>query len=70
MKKVFIKVGGMSCKHCSQAVTNALLQVNGVHTAKVDLQAQQAEVEVDEHFDIKEAEKAIVDQGYDFEGVA
>jgi copper ion binding protein len=70
MKKIMIKVGGMSCKHCSQAVTDALTRVDGVHSVTVDLKAERAEVEVDEQFDIKNAEKAIVDQGYDFEGVA
>jgi copper chaperone CopZ len=70
MEKVVIQVGGMSCRHCSQAVKKALTGVHGVESVDVDLEKGRAELEVNEQFDIQAAERAIVEQGYDFEGVA
>jgi len=39
-----ITVDGMSCQHCVNAVEKALLAVNGVESAKVDLEAGHVEV--------------------------
>lgn len=70
MAKVVIQVGGMSCHHCSQAVKKALIGVNGVKSVDVNLESGQAELEVNEDFELCAAEKAIIEEGYEFEGVA
>jgi copper chaperone len=40
-----LKVSGMSCEHCVQAVTKALENISGVTKASVSLEAGTAEVE-------------------------
>ena len=69
MKKIVVKVGGMSCMHCSAAVERALKVVAGVHSVSVDLAGARAELEIDDRFNIKDAETAIADTGYDFLGL-
>ena len=39
-----LRVGGMSCKHCSSHVQRALLAVSGVDEATVDLETETAHV--------------------------
>lgn len=69
MKKIDIMVGGMSCQHCVKAVERALLGIEGVQAVQVDLANSKAAVEIDESiFDIKKAQEAIIDQGYEFLG--
>ncbi len=43
-----LKITGMSCGHCVQTVKSALEGVDGVESARVDLQQGRAEVEYDE----------------------
>ncbi|MDR3265897.1 MAG: copper chaperone CopZ [Synergistaceae bacterium] len=45
-QKVF-NVEGMSCSHCVKAVTKALEALDGVASAKVELEARTAAVEFD-----------------------
>jgi copper chaperone len=40
-----IKIGGMSCNHCVQAVTKAIAALPGVTEVKVDLQSGEADIE-------------------------
>jgi copper chaperone len=40
-----LKVSGMSCEHCVQAVTKALENISGVTKASVSLERGTAEVE-------------------------
>lgn len=71
MKKIDIMVGGMSCQHCVKAVERALQGIEGVLSVQVDLANNKATVETDESiFDIKKAQDAIIDQGYEYLGVA
>lgn len=46
-ERVVIRVEGMGCDGCVAAVQSALLGVQGVRSAKVDLAAGRAEVEHD-----------------------
>ena len=39
-----LKIEGMTCGHCQKAVHQALLQVVGVESVQVDLEAKQARV--------------------------
>lgn len=69
MKKIDIMIGGMSCQHCVKAVDRALHTVEGVLSVQVDLANNKASVEIDESvFDIKKAQDAIIDQGYEYLG--
>lgn len=71
MKRIILNIGGMSCQHCVQAVERSLKSVAGVNSVQVELANSRAVVEYDETiFSLAMAEKAIVDQGYDFLGVA
>lgn len=66
-----LKVDGMTCGHCVQAVTRALQQVEGVKTAQVDLNAGRARVEYDEsRTDPQELVGAVSEEGYSAEVVS
>ena len=48
MATTTLKIDGMTCGHCVQAVTQALEGTEGVNNAQVDLQAGRAQVEYEE----------------------
>lgn len=62
MKKVML-VDGMSCGHCEKAVKNALGEVSGVTSVKVDLATKKVEVE-GENFVDEALKSAVEDAGY------
>lgn len=68
MEKVVLKVNGMSCFHCVNAVTGAVSVLPGVDNVVVDLAAKTVTVDYQSNLsgpdDFKEA---IEDQGYDVE---
>ena len=68
MKKV-LKVEGMSCNHCVMHVKNALLAVDGVADAQVDLDAKTATVSLDKEVADDVLTAAVVDAGYEVVGV-
>jgi copper chaperone len=60
---VKLKVDGMTCGHCVQAVTKALARVKGVErVASVDLQT--GEAVLDGSPDVAAAIQAVKDAGY------
>lgn len=65
MTTATLKIQGMSCGHCVQAVTGALESVDGVRAARVDLHAGRATVEYDEaRTGPKALVGAVMDEGY------
>lgn len=61
-----LNVQGMTCGHCKMSVENALNELDGVSTAKVDLDAGKVEVNYDEaKVSLENMQEAIEDQGYD-----
>lgn len=67
MSKSYI-VDGMSCGHCSQAVTNALKSIKDSAEINVDLETKKVTVSgIEDEAAIAEA---IEDAGFDFKGVA
>lgn len=69
MIELLIKVGGMSCQHCVQHVTNALSELPGVQQVSVDLATGRATLAIEEaYFNLDEAAEAIEEAGYDFLG--
>src|SRR2546429_6658604 len=47
MATLKLRVSGMTCGHCQAKVEQALKRANGVYSAVVDLQAGEAEVDLD-----------------------
>lgn len=62
-----IAVGGMSCASCSSAVEKALLKVQGVQQATVNLATEKAQVEFVKPATPEQIAKAVVDAGYEAE---
>lgn len=66
MKKKTIKVEGMTCSHCKNSVENALNKLDGVDSAVVSLEDNQATVQYDDsRVSSNELKEAIEEQGYD-----
>jgi copper chaperone len=67
VQKVTLKVEGMSCGHCVNAVEGAVRKLGA--SGKADLQAKSVTLEFDESKVSLEAIKAAIeDQGYDVVG--
>ncbi len=47
MEKTKLKIGGMSCQHCVKTVTEALVELEGVQRAKVNLRKGEAVIRFD-----------------------
>jgi len=61
-----LSVGGMTCASCTQTVEEALLALEGVHTAVVNLATEKVRVRYDpQRVRIGQIKKAIVDAGYE-----
>jgi len=66
MEKSVVKVGGMSCQHCANAITKAVSALPGVSDVAVDLKAGTVTVEHDPgKTDAARIKAEIEDQGYD-----
>ncbi len=58
-----IKIEGMDCNHCSEAVKSALNTVSGIGKIEISLEGRYAEIDGD--FSLDEAEDAIRNAGYE-----
>ena len=68
MTETTLKVTGMTCNHCLQAVEGALTELTGAERAVVDLKANNVAVQYDESaVTVAQMTEAIEDQGYDVE---
>lgn len=65
MEKVVLKVDGMSCSHCENAIKKAVGAMNGVSEVIVDLDGKTVTVNYDEKVTIENIKSEIEDQGYD-----
>jgi len=70
MKKLVIKIDGMSCEHCKAAVEKALMEISGVCEAKVDLGKKSADVKVSTEIPDEAFEAVIDDAGFKFLSVS
>ncbi len=68
MKKT-IKIQGMMCAHCEARVKSALESLNGVISADVSHERANAIVELNEDIQNDILSKAVVDAGYEVEGI-
>ena len=65
MKKIDIKIGGMSCAACSRSCQRALEKLDGVHLAQVNIGTETARVEYNEKkLDFAAIKKAITGVGF------
>ena len=62
--KKSLEVEGMTCGHCVMRVTKALKGVDGVKSAKVDVEKKEAVVTCDEGVDDAALVKVVEDAGY------
>ena len=62
-----ITVKGMACNHCVMAVKKALMELEGVTGAEVDLQKGQATFEHDKAVDMGTVKNRLEIAGYDIE---
>ncbi|MDR3280419.1 MAG: copper ion binding protein [Synergistaceae bacterium] len=66
MENVTIKIEGMSCSHCVNAVTKAVNGLGGVDGVTVSLEAGSAQVKYDAgKVTLDRIKAAIEDEGYD-----
>jgi len=66
METVTLKVEGMSCQHCVNAVEGSLGKLEGVSTVKVELDKGTVNIDFDPEKVTKDKMKdTIEDQGYD-----
>lgn len=64
MKKT-IKVDGMTCGNCSKAVTERLMELEGMEKVEVNLDTKEVDLEGSK-IDIEEIKTAIDEIGFDF----
>lgn len=61
-----LKVQGMSCAHCVNAVETGVNELQGISSVKVDLGKGEVAVEYDNSkTSLKEIQEAIEEQGYE-----
>jgi len=66
MEQAIIKVEGMSCSHCENAVKNAVSALDGVKSVSVDLAAKTVTVQYSaSQLSLRQIKDAIENQGYD-----
>ena len=66
MTTITISVPGIHCDHCKHSIEGAVAPLQGVRSARVDIDARTVTVEADEErVDRAQLVAAIEDQGYD-----
>lgn len=63
MKKIKVKVGGMTCGHCKATIEKSLSEVAGINQADADVNTGEVTI-VGEDFDIDVIKKKIIKLGY------
>lgn len=63
MEKI-LSIEGMTCGHCKMHVEKALSELNGVTSAKVELETKRAIVEIDEGVTDSAMSEAVSEAGY------
>ncbi len=69
MKKVILKIGGMSCSGCSSGLEKNLNKQEGIIHATVNLVLAQAVIEYEDTLTITDLEKMIRDAGFESLGI-
>lgn len=61
----YVKIRGMSCRHCVMAVRKALSALDGVKEVEVNLEKGEASISHDKPIDLEEVRKTIEESGYE-----
>lgn len=69
MKKVTLKIDGMSCEHCAKRVKEALEKIKNVSNVQVNLRESSAVVYYSDCLDIHKVSSFIEEEGYQFLGI-
>jgi len=69
MMTIELEINGMSCEHCVQTVTKALLGVAGVTEAVVSLAEKRATVTAGEEVKVGDLVAAVEEAGYEAKAV-
>lgn len=64
MKRLELKVEGMGCKHCVNAIRETLLESKGIEEVKVDLELGEVLILGDGTWKREEIKERIQDAGY------
>ena len=65
MTEIKLKIEGMTCSHCQMSVKKALLNVNGVKNAEVDLENHSAMIKYkDGKTEVAKLIEAVKNAGY------
>jgi len=63
-EKITLKIEGMSCQHCVNAVSNALSSLPGVKKVKVDLKKGEAKIEHEPDVNLQDMKSAVIEAGF------
>lgn len=62
-----IKVPEISCDHCSDTITNTLMEIKEVKTIKVVIPKKSVLIEYDKKIDMNQVSSILLDKGYTVE---
>jgi len=62
-----IKVPEISCDHCSDTITNTLMEIKEVKTIKVVIPKKSVLIEYDKKIDMNQVSSLLLDKGYTVE---
>ncbi|MCL1958085.1 MAG: copper ion binding protein [Spirochaetes bacterium] len=66
MTEITLSIGGMGCDACCARIEKALLKLNGIKSASVNLASQKAAVTYDpDKLQLSSIKEAITDEGYE-----
>ncbi len=69
MKKIILRIGGMSCSACSSGLEKYLNKQKGIQSASVNLVLGEATIEYDEKLSLKDIEKYVEEAGFESLGL-
>ena len=70
MKKVLLKIGGMTCSACSSGLEKYLNRQDGIKVASVNLVMNNASIEYDENkLSLEDIEKFVFKAGFESLGI-
>lgn len=66
MEHVILKVNGMSCFHCVNAIKNALSEIAGIKEVQISLEEKTVAVKFDKTIaTIEKIKEIIIEEGYE-----
>ena len=69
MKKIILRIGGMSCSACSNGLEKHLNKQQGIHNASVNLVLQNATIEYDDNLTMNDLTSYIQKAGFENQGI-